>query len=77
MEIIKSIKIVCDFNRNIKRLTNSLTRKNTFKVKITEKQMGILEYCAFLGIDDYFHLINLTGIDMPKNIKWTLKKKDK
>ncbi len=65
MEIIKSIKTVRDFNRNIKRLSNSLTRKNTFKVKITKKQMGILEYCAFLGIKDFHKLTKLTGIEKP------------
>ncbi len=44
--MIKKFMTIRNFNRTMKRLNVM------FKVKITEKQMGILEYCAFLGIGD-------------------------
>ena len=54
--IIQNILIARSFEAKMKTLDKAFKRKKTVKVQITEVQIGILEYCAFLGIKDYSEL---------------------
>ena len=64
-EFFKSLKISWDFNRLMNDLSKSILTPKTIKVRITEKQIGILEYCAFLAINDFHDLEKMTGEKMP------------
>ena len=61
--LIESYLIARDFERNMKRLNKLFKKQKTYKVRITEKQLGILEYCAFNGIDTIHDLAKLMYVN--------------
>lgn len=56
-----------DFYKTMEILSKAFRGEKKMKVKITEKQIGILEYCAFLGINNYQQLSQITKIKHPKD----------
>lgn len=54
-----------DFYKTMEILSKTFRDEKKMKVKITEKQIGILEYCAFLGIEDFHQLSEITKIKHP------------
>ena len=63
--IFKSILMARDFNTKLKMMGTIIPKVKRYWVKLTEVQIGILEYCAFLDIKNFHELENLTKIEKP------------
>ena len=61
--IINSWLEVRAFDLKLKMMGIIFDKKKSHKVRITEKQMEILEYCAAIGADDKQQLSVMTGIE--------------
>lgn len=65
--LIQSILLIArDFEIKMRMLDRTFKGQDTLKVRVTEAQLGILEYCAFLGVKNYCDLKKYTQIDMPR-----------
>ena len=53
--------ITKDFELKMKMVGNWIEGERRHKVKITEAQLGILEYCATWGIDSLHDISDLIG----------------
>ena len=60
---LNTLQISRDFELKMKMVGNWIDGEVRHKVKITEEQLGILEYCATWGIDDIFDLSDALSRD--------------
>ena len=60
---LNALKISRDFELKMKMVGKWIDSERRHKVKITEEQLGILEYCATWGIDDISDLSDALSRD--------------
>jgi len=58
-KLLKQIIDTYHFNSKLNFLISNIPKNKTYKIQITKDQLGILEYCAIIGIDNFKQISDL------------------